>query len=533
MKYNLKLVLTAIYMVCITAGIRAQGIVPDPGPDRKEGEGPWEQLIIRGVTVINSTLAPPLGPVDIVIEKNKIAAIVTVGNPGVPVNPERRPKLKPGGHELNAEGMYVMPGFVDTHVHLGGGKKVPNAEYVYKLYMAHGVTTIAEAGSMNGLDWVLKEKRRSAANEITAPRIKAHARFGMGNAVPISTEAQAIAWVRENAKKGADGIKFFGAEPALMKVALEENKKLGLRSMMHHSQTYVGNWNALHSARAGLNSMEHWYGLPEAMFEHQKVQNYSLDYNYQNEQDRFGEAGTLWKQAAAPFSEKWNAVMNELIALNFSISPTMGIYIANRDLHAMRRAEWHDIYTYPQLWEFFQPNRSAHGSYWFDWGTEEEVKWKENYKLWMTFLNEYKNRGGNITVGTDAGFIFSLYGFAYIKELELLREAGFHPLEIIQAATFNGAKTLGMEKEIGSVEVGKLADLVIVKENPLSNLQTLYGTGAIYVTEKNEVIRRGGVSYTVKDGIIYDAKKMLEDVKKMVDAEKTKTGIKITQPGMK
>lgn len=531
MKYFYKYTFLAFCLLQIVTSSLAQA--PLPGPERKDGEGPWDQLIIRGATLINSTLAPPMGPVDIVIEKNRINAIVTVGNPGVPINPERRPKLKKGGKELNAEGMYIMPGFVDTHVHLGGGKKVPNAEYVYKLYMAHGVTTVAEAGSMNGLEWVLSEKKRSAANEITAPRIKAHTRFGMGNTTPISTEAQAIAWVRENAKKGADGIKFFGSEPAIMRAALEENKKLGLRSMMHHSQTYVGNWNALHSARAGLNSLEHWYGLPEAMFEHQKVQQYSLNYNYQNEQDRFGEAGRLWKQAAAPFSEKWNAVMNELLSLNFSISPTMSIYIANRDLQASRRAEWHDIYTYPQLWEYYQPNRAAHGSYWFNWGTEEEIAWKENYKLWMTFINEYKNRGGNVTVGTDAGFIYSLYGFSYVKELELLREAGFHPLEVIQAATLNGAKTLGVDKEIGSIEIGKLADLVIVKENPLSNLKTLYGTGSIYVTEQNEVVRRGGVAYTIKDGIIYDAKKLLEDVKKMVDAEKQKTGKSIVQPGMK
>jgi hypothetical protein len=62
------------------------------------------------------------------------------------------------------------------------------------------------------------------------------------------------------------------------------------------------------------------------------------------------------------------------------------------------------------------------------WGTEQETAWRENYRLWMTFVNEYKNRGGRVTVGTDSGFIFQLYGFAYVRELELLREAGFHPL---------------------------------------------------------------------------------------------------------
>jgi hypothetical protein len=223
--------------------------------------------------------------------------------------------------------------------------------------------------------------------------------------------------------------------------------------------------------------------------------------------------------------------MNELISLDFTIDPTFNIYEANRDLMRARRAEWHDSYTLPSLWKFYEPSRLSHGSYWHSWGTEQEIQWKENYRLWMTFVNEYKNRGGRVTVGTDAGFIYELYGFAYVRELELLREAGFHPLEVIRSATLYGAQALGMDKEIGSVEVGKLADFVIVNANPLENLQVLYGTGAIALNEKNEVIRRGGVSYTIKDGIIYDAKKLLADVKKIVDEEKAKTGTKLTQPG--
>ena len=105
-------------------------------------------------------------------------------------------------------------------------------------------------------------------------------------------------------------------------------------------------------------------------------------------------------------------------------------------------------------------------------------------------------------------------------------------MEVIRSATLYGAQALGMEKEIGIVEAGKLADFVIVDANPLENLQVLYGTGAVALNEKNEVIRKGGVKYTIKDGIIYDAKKLLADVKKMVDDEKAKTDFKLKQPGM-
>ncbi|MGB4900015.1 MAG: amidohydrolase family protein, partial [Saprospiraceae bacterium] len=133
---------------------------------------------------------------------------------------------------------------------------------------------------------------------------------------------------------------------------------------------------------------------------------------------------------------------------------------------------------------------------------------------------------------TDSGFIYQLYGFSYPRELELLREAGFHPLEIIRSATLYGAQALGIDKELGTVEPGKLADLVIIKENPLKNLQVLYGTGAVALDDSNQVKRIGGVLYTIKDGIVYDAKKLLEDVRNMVAESKKDSGEPITQPGI-
>ena len=500
-------------------------------PLAQEGEGPYTQLIIRGVTLINGNGAPPIGPVDIVVEDDKIVQVKNVGYPGVPIDSTKRPALKDGGHELHCEGMYLLPGFVDMHGHIGGRAQGVDAEYVFKLWMGHGITTIREPACGNGLDWVLDQQKLSDENKITAPRISAYTVFGQGADPYPRNPEEARKWVRENAKKGAQGIKFFGAPPEIMAAALEENKKLGLRSACHHAQMDVARWNVVNSAKAGLTSMEHWYGLPEALFNDRTVQNYPLDYNYLNEQNRFEEAGKLWKQAAPPYSDHWNKVMQELLDLDFTLDPTFNIYEANRDFQRARRAEWHDEHTMPSLWRFYAPNRISHGSYWFNWGTEQEVAWKENYRLWMTFVNEYKNRGGRVTAGSDSGFIYQLYGFAYIRELELLREAGLHPLEVIKAATLNGAEALGMADQIGSVQVGKLADFVIVEENPLANLKVLYGTGAIKLNENNEAVRVGGVKYTIKDGVIYDAKKLLADVREMVRLAKSEEEYEMKQPG--
>jgi len=518
-----------ITILLITLNVSAQ---IKPAPDRNEGEGPYTQLIIRGVTLINGTGAPAIGPVDIVIENNRITKIVVVGAEGTKIDPKRRPALASNGKELDANGLFALPGLIDMHTHIGGVEQGTPAEYVYKLWMAHGITTVRDVSAGNGLSWVLSEKKRSAENKIIAPRIYAYTGFGQGAKKPIITKQDAIDWVDENAKNGADGIKFFGASPEVMDAAIKENKRLGLRSCAHHAQTDVARWNVLNSARAGMTSMEHWYGLPEALFENKTVQDFPLDYNYTNEQSRFENAGRLWKQAAVPYSEKWNKVMNELISLDFTLDPTFNIYEANRDLMRARRAEWHDDYTLPSLWRFYAPSRNSHGSYWFDWGTEQEVEWKNNYKLWMSFINEYKNRGGRVIAGSDNGFIYQTYGFGFVRELELLREAGFHPLEVIRSATLNAAQTLGMEKDLGTVEQGKLADIILVDQNPLKNLQVLYGTGAIHLNENGETKRVGGVKYTIKDGVVYDAKQLLKDVKIMVDKAKADEHFVLKQPGI-
>ena len=133
--------------------------------------------------------------------------------------------------------------------------------------------------------------------------------------------------------------------------------------------------------------------------------------------------------------------------------------------------------------------------------------------------------GGRVTASDDAAFIYNTWGFGYIHELELMQEAGFHPLEVIRGATMHAAEALhepyGKEIEFGIIRAGMLADMFLVDQNPLQNLKVLYGTGAVRLNDAtNQIDRVGGVRWTIKDGIAYDAKKMLADVAAMVEKQK-------------
>lgn len=500
--------------------------LPEGVDARSEGEGPFNRLVIRGATLIDGSGAPPFGPVDIVVVNDKIASITPVGAPGVAIDPQGRPAA--GAREIDANGKYVLPGLINLHGHIHAmesGQHVP-PDYIFKLWMMHGITTVREVGNEKGASFSAALAAASARNEITAPRIYAYPFFGTALNKAVNTPDEARAEIRAIKKSGAKGVKFFGAPEEILWAALDEARKQGLKTTMHHAQLDVAHADVLDTSAHGLTSMEHWYGLPEALFDDKTLQDYPVDYNYMNEQDRFGEAGRLWKQAAGPGSERWAYVRDTLLERNFSIIPTFTIYLASRDWMRARRAEWHEEYTLPSLWKYFSPDRNAHGSYWFDWGTEEEIAWRDNYRRWMKFINDYKNHGGKVGAGEDAGYIYETYGFGYIQELELLREAGFSPLEVIKTATLTGAQILGAESEIGSVQVGKKADLLIIGENPLANLKVLYATGHIKLDpETNKPVKVGGVDTVIKGGIVYDAKALAAEVRAMVAAEKERAGL--------
>lgn len=503
--------ITFLLLSCILLlqSLSAQTLVP--GPDRRpdEGVGPFDQMVIKNCILIDGTGAPPRGPVNVLIKQNRIERI---SSGRVPDDID---------HVVDATGMYLLPGFIDMHAHAGSLQKAPQAEYCYKLWMAHGVTTVRGVPLNGNNEWVIKEQERSANNEMVAPRIINYQR-PPGS---LKTAEEARQWVEAAPAKGIEGLKLGSYRPEIMSALLREAERLRMGSVAHLGQTGVAQMNALDAARLGLGTVTHYYGHFEALLKDHSIQPWPVDFNYNNEQDRFGQVARLWDKIHPPGSPEWKAYLQEQLELGTVFDPTMTIYSAGRDLMRARTAEWHDKYTLPSLMQYFEPSRRNHGSYWFDWTTEDEVAWRNFYHVWMQLINDYKKMGGRVTTGADAGFIYDTYGFGYIEELELLQEAGFHPLEVIQCATMNGAKTIFEPKrkpiEFGVIRAGLLADMFLIEENPLQNLKVLYGNGAVRLNdETGEPERVGGVRWTIKDGVVYDAKKMLEDVAKMVEDQK-------------
>jgi imidazolonepropionase-like amidohydrolase len=495
---------------------------PNPAPRRREGEGPFERLIIRGVNLIDGYGSAPRGPMDVVVEGNRITSIVGVGYPKLPIDESKRPKG--ATREIDANGMYLMPGLVDLHVHQGTQQKAPDSEYYNKLWLAHGITTVRGV-PFASFDYSVRERARSASNEIAAPRYVAYQRpgTGWGRGTPRTPDV-AREWVRWAKANGADGLKLGAERPDLMAAYLDEAKKLGLGTTAHLQQSGVAQVNADVATRMGLEAITHFYGLFESMYDEHQVQPWPLDANLADEQTRFAQVARQWS-LVTPRGEKWNKLLKDFLERDVTLDPTMTTYLTGRDVMARINAPWHEKYTIPTQWDFYVSDRNNHGAYFYDWTTDDEVAWRNFYRVWMMFLNDYKNMGGRVTASSDAGFIYNTPGFSTIQELELLQEAGFYPGEAIRSGTYHAAqaifKPLGKPIEYGVVEPGMLADLVIVDANPFMNLKVLYGTGWFRLNDSTgKVESYGGVKWTIKDGIVYDAKRLLADIEEMGNAQR-------------
>jgi imidazolonepropionase-like amidohydrolase len=463
----------------------------------------YPRLIIRNAIIIEGNGTPAAGPKDIVIENGRITSIIPLDPVAVGRGTAQRPQ---GDVEIDAAGKYVMPGLINAHAHVQeerGGIPQP-LDYELKMWLACGITTVRDVGS--NTQKTLQLRQQSAAGEVAAPRIFVYPMFNVPSTPQNADDARAR--IREYKAMGADGVKILGVYREVMEALEDEAHKLGLR-VAHH--TGVEETNAWDDIKFGTTSIEHWYGIPDAAIESGR-QDFPASYNYNNETDRFRYAGRLWREA------NWDLLMkvfDGMVEAHVAWDPTLDIYEASRDLQRAQNQPWFRDYLHPTLAKYFEPNPANHGSYFIGWTSTDEAFWKENYRIEMAALQEFEKRGGLIGCGDDAGFIYQMYGFGLIRELELHQEAGFQPLIVIQHATANNAKILGQETRIGRVRTGYLADILVVNGNPLENLKVLY-PGGFDDLRDGKVVHTGGVEWTIKDGIPYHAPTLAAGVREIV-----------------
>ncbi|WP_170163814.1 amidohydrolase family protein [Eilatimonas milleporae] len=520
----------------ICAGIWVLGFT-GAGRAGFEAGGQARNTLIRGGILIDGSGAPPIGPVDIHIRDNRIDRVVwrRFGAPD-------GGKPPPDTRVIDAANHYVLPGFVDLHGHLR--TRVP-ADYIHMLWLAHGITSVRDPGCHRGIVFCVEQKDRSRKNAAPMPRFFPYVHtnldllglaerpgYGWSKGHALTTAEMARAYVRYARSQGVDGFKTYGLPRPVFAALVDEAHKQKLGIATHLMQLWNGETNAVEAAELGVDSIEHWYGVPEALLSGSDLQPYTPDYNFFDEIARFSDWVGIWEKTVHPGSPKWEAVLASLLETNVTLNPTLAISESMRDTLRAANKPWFRHYAHPNVLKAFEPNPEKHGGFLDQWTSSHEAATYAAFHKWFTFLNAYKNLGGRVTLGTDAGVFFALYGFSYIREMELLQHAGFTPLEVIRAATWHGAQVIagptGKPAEFGLIREGYLADLLVIDGNPLENFKILGAMGVPASRSEDASPRQTtAIKYVVKDGHIYIPAELLKNVREMVaqakQAEVSKT----------
>jgi imidazolonepropionase-like amidohydrolase len=447
---------------------------------------PAGQIAIRHLRIIDGTGALPIEDATLLFDGAKIAAILPAGS-----------AIPAGYTTLDGTGETALPGLVGMHNHLYYLQRpnldaaghfeqpiiIPQMTFsAPRLYLANGVTTMRTTGSVEPYTDLALKREIDAGHlvgphlDVTSPYLEGPGAFFIQNH-QISSPDDARKEVAFWADQGVNDFKaYMHLTRAELGAAIRETHRHGLKLTGHLcSVTYP------EAVALGIDNLEHGFFV-----------NTQLDPGKQLDKCSDG-TGTPTLLKMTPGSPEANALIKLLVDHHVAITSTLPVFAQRVPLHEPLQARQMDVLT-AQAKEAYLFSRNLTAS---RAGTQRSNDFAQAYKNDLGLERQFVAAGGLLLAGPDpTGNGGVIPGFGDQRELELLVEAGFSPLEAVKIGTLNGATYLGLADRIGSIAAGKNADLFIVHGNPVANINDVENVIVVF-----------------KDGVGYDSAKLIQSVK--------------------
>ena len=424
-------------------------------------------IAIIGGSLIDGTGRAPIEDSVVIFQNGRFQEVGKRGEVAIPR----------GADVIDAKGRTILPGLIDGHCHYW--------EWIGELHLAYGVTTCPDINN-SPTEWISAQKEGIQKGKIRGPRlwISGHALDGprpqgmpeqrwQRGSIIVRTEEEARKAVQDHVAKGMDGFKFLERlAPNVAKAAAEEARRLG-KPVIGHSV------NIFDAVDAGYTSVEHsWAVMFTTIRDVQKRS--EVDMNRMT-----GKVGTVEAHVnMAP--EHFDEIIKAMVGKDIHWSPAWATQFRALSPRAaeMKKRELAMLKN-PRLSYLPSYNLEAVEGYFagFEKMTpERRESFDKAYKMVQEFARRYVTAGGKIHSGSDPGSLLPAYGLH--AELELAIDAGLSPLVAIQSASLNVAKTWGKDKDFGSVEKGKVADLVIVRGDVMNDISATQNVEKVFMDGK-------------------------------------------------
>lgn len=422
-----------------------------------------QPIAITQVTLIDGTGAATRENMTVVITGDRISAIGKSGRVRIP----RRAMV------INGRGKYLIPGLIDTHVHLAWDLdrhfSISTADQLRLLYLTNGLTSIREASSRGLEQQTLAAREAAKRPDVFTPRIYASGRVDVQNIARYKATG-AGDLTRRLIALGVDGIKIrYGLTLPDIRATVEEARGAGLPVWGH---TYHWDDFTRDAVLAGVSGVTHVQGL-SPLGPRGRPDPPPVDTSDLSAKELYSV--TRWLHAD-------EAATDSLIALMIGHGVWLEPTLVTMDFVASAEVPGHPGSRYSVL-----PHEQTREGFFMRTG-EDLGRYRAAFDRMKEFVQRFYLRGGVVLAGADG---IPFVGFGIHDELRLLVEAGLPPMAALQAATLNAARALGWEKTLGTVQPGKQADLVLLDANPLADIRNTQAIRA--VVTRGRLLSRGSL----------------------------------------